>query len=384
MPETRGSLGLDVDLQASKTTTQGHADVTIAKLGVGRVLRDLDAKLAATFNGRDAHASLDARDAEKDAIALVTDGARLGAGALDPRAWRDATGSVRMTANVDMDRAAGTGESAGAGSLDAPIQKMKGWLTAKLDVERRDARARPTFAFDVRTTHLRFIAKPQTVPAPERDARIVISPPPHVNGVDVSVRGKLDAESGATHVEATLEDTVGKLFDARVDATLPMDALVDRADVKQALVATEIDARAEVPMRSIEDLPPMLKPFSMKGNVGALLVAKGSALAPNVRATVEARDLVDPGDPTPVPVSYEATLTYDGALAKATILANRPKLPRPRRRGDGARGVEGPRRRPREVGRERQRRLREVSDLRDHELRRRVRRRRRFLREDHA
>ncbi len=308
-----GAVGLDVDISASRSSTKGHAGVTLRGVAYGDRVRGLDANVRAKFAGRDADVHVDARDATGDTIAVDSEKGRLGAGALDPRAWAASVGSVHGAVNVDLDRV----NEATHGAL--PFDDLRGWLTARLDVTRGDPNHRPSLALDASTRGLVFTTTPKTVPVGAH-AVTVVGRSFHSEGLDARATAKLDAETGVTSFGATLTDAKGRLFEADAKTTLPMTALLSGAS-GDALLGTKVRAHVEMPLHSIGAVPALFESMPVRGEVGFSVDLVGSAKEPHVRALLHGRDLQDAEDSTPVPISFDAAAIYDGDLARAKIVA---------------------------------------------------------------
>jgi translocation and assembly module TamB len=315
VPLHRGAVVLDVDVEATRKETVGHADASVHRLDYGDVVRGLEAKIGAAFDGTHARLEVDARDADQNVVTVRADDATLGGGALDPRAFTRAAGSVHALAHVDLAR---VNSLARPGS---PFHRLKGELTAKLDVDRPDPAKRPALAFDVATRGLHLTTRPPTTPAGDGQL-VVVGEAVHSAGVDARVRGHVDTEGGGARVDAILVDHLGELLGARVETTLPMRTLLEGGPVDDYLT-TPVKLHAEMPMRKSQDLPKVLARVPMKGDVGFVADVEGTARAPHVHVAAEARNVTDPDAAAPIPVTYDATLDYDGVDAKARLLATR-------------------------------------------------------------
>ncbi len=315
-----GRVGLDVDLTASKRTTSGHANVTLAGVDYGTAIKALDAKLATTFDRRRAAVRLDAHTA-RSSIAVATENGTLGGGVLDPRAWTTATGRVHGDVNVDLQQlnAAARGALVSSGG-SLPFDDLRGWLTAKLDVTRDQAGARPRVALDGSTRGLVFTTEPKTVPSGDGTVTVV-GRAFHSEGLDATVKGSFDAQTGKAAVDAALADKKGRLVGINFAATLPVEALLGGGDARDALLSTPVRAHLDVPVRSIASVPALFATLPARGEVGITVDLEGTARQPHLQALMHARNIVDADDPTPVPISLDTAAIYDGAVLRAKLVA---------------------------------------------------------------
>jgi translocation and assembly module TamB len=308
-----GRVALDVDLTASRRVTSGHANVRLDGVDYGTEVRHLDAKLATAFDGRRAEAHLDAH-AAKSSLKIDIENGMLGAGALDPRAWTAATGRVRGDVEVDLHQV----EAGARGKL--PFDDLRGWLSAKLEVARDDAKLRPTIALDGSTRDLVFTTEPQTVPNGDGTVTIV-GRAFHSQGLDAKVKGTFDAQSGKMALEAELADKVGRLVGLNGVTVLPVNAFLGAGDLRAALLVTPVRAHIDVPVRSIGAVPALSSMVPARGELGITADVEGTAREPHLQALLHARNIVDENDPTPVPLSFDTAAFYDGAVLRARFVA---------------------------------------------------------------
>ena len=298
-------MGLDVDLQATKRATKGHANATLRGVTYADLVRGLNASLATTFDGQDAIVHLAAHDAAGNEVTLDSEKAHLAAGALDPRAWRDATGRLHATTNVDLERI-----QKNPPGTELPFDELRGRLLAKLDVERDDANKRPTVIVDGWTRDLLFTTQPKEVSNGDRTVTVV-GRSFHSEGLDAHVKASFDSETGKGAIDAILRDKQGELVEANASSTLPMSAIL-AGTAREALLVTPVRAHLELPLRSVGDVPALMGSLPVRGNVGLTFDAEGTAKEPHLQALVHARDVTDADDPTPVPISFDAAAIYDG------------------------------------------------------------------------
>jgi translocation and assembly module TamB len=311
-----GRVALDVDVTATKHATKGHATITALGVTDGKFVQSLTAKLDAKFDGRAVEAHLDARDPKLGHVKLDTDGAKLAGGALDPRAWRDATGTAHVDVDVDLAKATQ------ASPIDLPIEQASGALVAKVDLTRDDAKRRPSIALDLATQKLTFTMVAKTTPNAD-GTLTVVSKPFHSENLDAHVVASVDGDSGATKVNAQVHDKIGVLLAFDAAATLPLRSLFE-GTAEEALLATAVKVHAQVPLRPLDSLPPMLGTLPIRGSVGFVLDASGDARSPHITGELQAQNIIDADDPTPIPISFDTKIDYDGSVGHVILAGNRP------------------------------------------------------------
>jgi translocation and assembly module TamB len=306
------SLGLDVDLETSRRTTDGHVDLSVDRLDYDDGPRGVRASVKSRFEGRQAELHVEAHDAARQRITLDADRVELRGGALDPAAWKGATGKLHGEASFDLQRLL----RGARGAL--PFDELRGWLTAKLDVERDDAKRRPDLKLDAQTRGLVLTTEPRTISNPDGTVTVV-GRSFHSQGLDAHASATFQGSTGKTDLEAGLADARGHLLDASARATVPVDALLQGRS--EALLDAPVRAHFDVPTRRIGDVPTLLQSVPVRGELGLLVDVAGSARHPHVDALVHGRDLTDADDPSPVPISFDVAAFYDGRLARARVVA---------------------------------------------------------------
>jgi translocation and assembly module TamB len=312
-----GRVAIDVDVTTSETATRGHANIEASGVTDGQYVQAVNAMIATKIEGRTLDAKIDVRDAKMGHVLVTVDGAKLGGGALDPAAFRKATGKAHVEADVDLAKATQ------AAPIDLPIQEASGRIVLKLDVSRDDARKRPSVEANLTTDRLVFSTLPTTVPNSDGSLTI-IKKPFHSQDLDAHVVASINGSTGDAKVDAQLRDKVGPLLRANVAARLPVDRLF-QGNAQEALLATAGSLHAEVPMRSLDSLPPMLGTLPIRGNVAFILDAKGDAHAPKITGELRAQHIIDSDDPTPIPIDLDTTVSYDGKRATVALAGNRPQ-----------------------------------------------------------
>ena len=149
-------------------------------------IHGLDAKLGTKFDGRHADLHLEARDGSKDTLVTIdSENGQLGAGALDPqRVDGRATGRIHGTTNVDLHRVNATP------GATLPFQELAGWLSARFEVEREDAKRRPTLIVDGWTRDLLLTTEPNTIRNDDNTVTVV-GKSFHSEGLDAHLKAKL-------------------------------------------------------------------------------------------------------------------------------------------------------------------------------------------------
>jgi translocation and assembly module TamB len=300
-----GELTVDVDATVGGGVADGKVDVDVSRASFAG-FDDTSAHVEATLHGRQAVGHGTVRVADIGSVDVQSRSVEVGAGGpLSAAAWRRAWGAIDVLAHVDLPKLMA---HVPAGVL--PGRLIAGTLDATARVE-RDSSGDTTPAVDATasTSGLRLTGGTGITGW-------------HLEGLDPRVHVVVDGETGATAVEAEINDAKGSLV--TVDAAsraVPFAVLFGGDGVVAALRAMPVDARFDVPPRTLESLPPILGLTDLHGEVQAGAEWHGPLDKPSLHATGSLRrGLADPTMAT-LPVDAMATLDYDGLHATATLQA---------------------------------------------------------------
>lgn len=271
VPPMKGSVALDIDIDRRPGKTRGHAIVD-AKGVHAAFIEGLDAKVAASIEDRALTASVNAELSGVGSVAVVTDGARLGGDLLDPKAFTEATGDVRTTAQIDLARA-----FALMPVFFRPVADLSGRLSTDVKVSRKAGEARPDVAAAASTRGLTV----QTLP---KDGL----PGERLAGIDVAVKSTYAARANDLVLGLAAADQNGSLVEVGFRSLPPIDALIEGDPaVKEKLFDTPFRLSVVVPQRKLADLPAAVPTKGLRGSAGLDVAVVGTVRRPDVRVAVE-------------------------------------------------------------------------------------------------
>ena len=218
----------------------------------------------------------------------------IGGSATDPAAWRTATGAVSIAGNVDLARLLSR-----IPKDSRPVEVAAGTVAIQGKASRASKEASPALDLSASTEGLVVAAKRERQKNP--DGSLTLGPEPwHTEGLDGEVALKLAGSTGRTQVAAKLHDGHGTLATVEAGATLPIARILDAPGLLASLVRDlPIEAKLDVPRRSLDAMPPALgkppDPGRRRAHRGAprygprsprsTLAAKGTNLLPRDAAT---------------------------------------------------------------------------------------------------
>jgi translocation and assembly module TamB len=299
----------------------GHADLTLdADHLTGRVHAELGDIGAADLVATNVH--LD----KQDLAALHT--------------WERMWGTIELRANVDLAR------------LDAALPKGVlpfGSMSGRLEFAGKTRRlsatdGAPQLAFTMTTSKLVVQGKAleatshplaatagssvdgkATSPGRKKDdARDLATW--RIEGVDVGVDGRIEAETGYAEIAARLFDSKGPLvaFDIK-SAAVPYSALMAQASsVRELLSTVPFDAHVEFPKRELSTLPPALDLHGAEGLLEATLDARGTWQDPLVDLSATLNHMTETTR-FGVPVDLELSSHYKAGAADVELSAQSAK-----------------------------------------------------------
>jgi autotransporter translocation and assembly factor TamB len=260
--------------------------------------------VSTSLDGRRLRGEVVASLGEAGNIDLSAADVTLGGAATDPRAWETATGRITLDGAVDL------GELLAVLPPGArPIEGASGRVTVRGEAVRPSRSASPLVTLDASTKGL-------TVKGPARFRTV---------GVDGALALRLSPSTGRVQVSAKLHDREGPLASVDASTTLPMADLAAGPRRLLALLGdTPIEARIEVPRRSLDALPPALGEPPARGEVELTAVLAGTPRAPKLDLTAKGTNLIARGASTCVrPVDLDARVAYDGEEAAVRLAATR-------------------------------------------------------------
>ncbi len=229
----------------------------------------------------------------------------------DEKKLRALTGRIHAQGNLDL------AYLGAAFALEqVPIERGQGQVALDVDVRRDEpGAALPDIEARVATKNLELVGKRKSVPSPADPEHARKAAPWVVSKVDVDARLAVQGESGQTDLAFRAFDQLGDL--ARLDAHTKLGPGLEGA-LRPDLARLPLQAKLEVPARSLEKLPPML-PLKDTAGRGALdLEVDGTALDPRVRFQGRVAGLRPAGSRTqPLDVDFRGMLEREGGSLSA-------------------------------------------------------------------
>ncbi|HEV3191393.1 MAG TPA: hypothetical protein VGY54_12885, partial [Polyangiaceae bacterium] len=308
LPLHAGKMSLDLDAIVRPGAADGRVALDL-RHGVGFGLRDVSMHVEGTVHGRRASWRATASAEDIGTFEGHSSSIEIGEGRLLTAApWRHAWGAVDLDTRVDLSRLAA---HLPTGAL--PLTDVRGQLEITAHVARDSPTdMTPEVEVTARTTGLALAGKH-------------LASTWRIDGINPMVHAIVNGDTGATLINARVDDTVGALvtLEARSSGVPYAAIFSDERGVLDALRATPFDAHLELPSRSLHSLPPVLGMAGLRGDLQAQISLHGTPLDPTVDATAK----LTRGDPDPrlvgLPFDLELGAHYDGAHLDTTLRGTR-------------------------------------------------------------
>jgi len=312
LPLHAGKMSLDLIAFVKPGTAEGHVALDL-RHGIGFGLRDVNMQVEAIVHGRQATWRATASAEDIGTLEGHSSSIEIGKGRLLTAApWRHAWGAVDLDTRVDMSRLAA---HLPKGTL--PFTDVRGQLEIKAHVA-RDSPSDMTPEVDVTagTTGLALAGKR-------------LASTWRIEGINPTIHAVVNGDTGATLINARVDDKVGALvtLEARSSGVPYAAIFSDERGVLDALRATPVDARLELPSRSLDSWPSVLGMAGLRGDLQGQITWHGTLLEPTVDST--AKLTRGPPDPRLVglPFDLELGAHYDGAHLDATLRGTQRETP---------------------------------------------------------
>lgn len=322
----RGSVDLDLDLKREKNGRSGHVAATLHDGGF-LVINGVQAELRADFDGESVVPSAEVRlvnetvrDGADDlcggtiATVKLTEGqGALDGPLLDPATWREATGSLRVTATDAKLRCVAEVWQQFNPIRDLPFKKIDGILNASAILSRESRQRFPSLD-DVQasTTALVFEAHPSE--GEKKPAFIT-------DRLDVVVFGAMDGKSGKTDVRLHVIETAKRtdLAKLTVAAELDLPALMLGGEpLQESLIDTAWSAslrtqRGPAPRFAALPEPVRAELADVEGDVEIDAFLEGTLRDPSAAIRVRAWGL---GHTWGLPTDFDVLASYHGGAGR--------------------------------------------------------------------
>ena len=314
LPITAGIARLDVDATIASGSADGHVAIDVTHAALYGV-RDANASVDATVHGRrvSGKASVHVEDIgtlEARSSALEVGPGRL----LTASPWRTTWGALAFEGHVDLTKLAAR---LPAGLL--PAEQVLGTLDLRGQVARDSADdATPGVDFTLQTAGLQVAGRRTTGTW-------------RLAGIDPTVHVTVDGKTGETALTADLvehgdpKDGGGTMvhLDASSGAVPYADIFSDTNPLA-ALKQTPFDAVVDVAPRSLDALPPAVRPAGLTGRLDAHAKWHGTIVAPSLDATIRIAEASDP-IVLALPIDIECGVRYDGVHLDANLAGTMKK-----------------------------------------------------------
>ncbi|APR81349.1 Hypothetical protein A7982_06696 [Minicystis rosea] len=296
------------DLRAHARGAPNQLEISAQATGDAR---SPSATARAHVTGRRARAEIHATLADAGRLDISTTEIHLGGAPTSPSSWKAATGAATIAGEIDLGRLFPKLPEA-----LRPVQSMAGEVTIHGRIARASSRSSPGLEVEASTRDLAIFAKPHGGIAAEKA-------PWHTTGLDGSARLRLEEATGNARITVDLHDAQGRLAVLDAGARLPISALLRSPSRLHSLLGeAPIEARIDVPRRSLDRLPPALGQIPLHGDVELAAVLRGTARDPRLIVNAWGTSLFVLGTSRCVrPLDVEASLGYDGRRAEARLTA---------------------------------------------------------------
>jgi translocation and assembly module TamB len=299
-----GRVGLDIDATVGRGVAEGRIDADVSHASFGS-FKDASAHVEATLHGRHAAGHVTASVADIGSIDVKSSHVQIGeeGSAASMAAWRRAWGVVDAKAHIDLPKLMAQLPD---GTL--PIRLAGGVLdlTARID---RDSATDASPAVDVTASTKGLLLAGGAGSTAWR-----------VDGIDPTLHVTVDGDTGATALEAGLNDAKGPIVAIDAKSSAVPYALISSGDgLAAALRAMSFDAHVSMPERPLESFPAALGLGDVHGKAHVNVDWHGSVEAPKLTADGAVEREAGDTSASVLPFDVEVTAQYDGAHADATL-----------------------------------------------------------------
>ena len=321
-----GKLALDVALDARRDRANGKVELTLTKGELANV-HGAEARIGLDMAGRSLKGAIHAAVGNTGSVDVRDVDVHMGGeGPLAIDSWRNAWGSLSISADVDLARAAAL-VPGGLGQ----VSDISGRFVLNGTV-RRDSLSDVTPDVQISAWTSGLSASGQsTPPVREPGGPLMVGPAPWtLNGVDLGADLLVDGEDGTGEFAARLVDSLGALIGVDVKTgALPFAGIfvgAPRGNVISDLERLPASVIVDVPKRNLATLPLIVRPDGIKGFVEAEMLASGNAMIPDVDIAVRTSGLTLAAAPrTPVHGSVHGH--YDGTAGQLDVDVASPTNP---------------------------------------------------------
>ncbi len=266
-----GMLSVHSDIEATPSYQHGILHLALGNATFGP-LRNISVRADGELNGPQLSLRVSSLVPTVGAIGLATD-ATLAGPISELQSFKGAIG----TAELELDRIQLSWLNPAIFSLKN-LEPISGYASARISLERTSDQALPAALFVVETHELE-VKLPQAESAPLS-----------LSGLNLSLGGTLNGQTGNINVTSVLKDPAGVLLSGVLSADLDLPAF-ERAPLEALANLDNIPLQAQLALeeRSIDQLPAPIAVTSAKGQLKARLGIAGTLVAPSYDASVNLR-----------------------------------------------------------------------------------------------
>ena len=191
-------------------------------------------------------------------------------------------------------RASGTMDLGGMTPLLAafpaiPVENAHGRVDVELEYRREGLTSLPTLTGRIRTHDLELVEKREARSAIDTSEEAIQAAPSVYKGIDFGVDLALDAAARRLTAHLGFYDARAELLTVDASAGPWRDAPI--AAIMEQLYDIPLEVRAAMPTRKLVELPPPLRPSSLRGRVAGDLTFEGTLREPHLVVDVRASRL---------------------------------------------------------------------------------------------
>jgi translocation and assembly module TamB len=301
-PIRAGKLALNLDATVTSHSANGHIELELAR-GVVGPLHDVGAHVQAMLNGRGGRGQATVSVGDIGTLEVHSTSLIVGRGGLLTAApWRSAWGALQVEGRADLAKLV-----AHLPRATFPVGGLQGQLevTARLG---RDSQEDMTPEVDAIVRTKGLVVRSGTTNAWR------------IDGIDPVVHVAVNGDTGATAVNAQLQDATGAILKVEAtSASVPYGAIFSDGAIAEAFLGAPFSASVEVPSRSLASMPAAFGLGGRRGDLEAHLDWRGAITNPIVSFTASLmRGHADP-KLVALPVDLALTGHYEVAHLDAEV-----------------------------------------------------------------
>jgi len=287
-----GTLSVNSDIEATPTHQRGILHFALGNATLGP-LRNVSVRADGELNGPQLSLRVSSLVPAVGAIGFATD-TTLAGPISELQSYKGAIGS----AELQLDRIRLSWLNPALFALKN-LEPISGYASARISLARTNDQTLPAALFVVETHELE-------VKLPQAE-----SPPLVLSGLNLSLGGTLNGQTGNINLTSVLKDPAGVLLSGVLSADLDLSAF-ERSPLEALANFDQIPIQAQLALeeRSVDKLPAPIALTSAKGQLKAQLGIAGTLSAPSYEASADLRGFVSKHTRLGSPVDVRAHAAY--------------------------------------------------------------------------